>query len=161
MGDTYQTFGLFLGTSQCLYNCRWAVLTFCENLRFQFLGQVSEDWFFFLKKVFSFWESSRFQNFFKNPIRQFSGSAILTEFWTVGFQGQYSQVGSHKLWFFVIYIYIYKHFFWFFCVSFLTISIFFVQNFAQIWKYPATSSKGFFFFFLTKKVEKKSNVCHL
>jgi hypothetical protein len=31
---------------------------------------------------------------------------ILIEFWTVDFQGRFSQVNSHKLWFFVIYIYI-------------------------------------------------------
>jgi hypothetical protein len=79
----------------------------------------------------------------KNPIRQFSGSAILTEFWTIGFEGRYSQVGSHKLW-----LYIYKHFLKFFFVSFLTISILFVQNFAQIWNNLQQAQSGGFFFFL-------------
>ncbi len=160
-GDTYQTFGLFLGTSQCLYNCCWAVLTFVWEPSVPFFGAGSENCpgFFFPKNVFSFWESSRFSEFLKNPIRQFSGSMILTEFWTVGSQGRYSQVSSHKLWFFVIYIYI--TFFWFFCVSFLTISIFFCSKFCSNLKITGNKLKGGFFFLnfnFTKKVEKKSNV---
>ncbi len=36
-------------------------------------------------------------------MRQFSGLVVLTEFWTIDYQGRSSQVGPHKLW---LYIYI-------------------------------------------------------
>lgn len=47
--------------------------------------------------------TSIFRIFFKNSVRRFSGSAFLTKFWTVDFQGRVSQVGSHKSLVFTLY----------------------------------------------------------
>jgi hypothetical protein len=55
-------------------------------------------WFF--KKKSHFENCPGFQNLKKkNQVRQFSGSVVLTKFWAVGFQGRFSEVGSHKSWF--------------------------------------------------------------
>jgi len=125
----------------------WAVLTvFWDPSGPVLWGRVlTTALVLFLKKVFPFWEPPQFSKLKKNSVRRFSESAVLTEFWTLDFQGRFSQVGSHKLWFFVIY-------------NFFLQSAFFLceKNFALLWNLKITCNKVKGFFFLIKKFSQKN-----
>ncbi len=54
---------------------------------------------------------------------------VLTEFWTIDFQGRFSQVGSHKLWLYIFFIFIF-FVFGFFLSHFLQ-SAFFLRHESQ------------------------------
>jgi hypothetical protein len=62
-----------------------------------FGGRFWEPPWFFKKSHFE--NCPGFQKFLKNKVRRFPGSVVLTKFWAVGFQGRFSEVGSHKSWF--------------------------------------------------------------
>lgn len=71
---------------------------FCENHRFQFLGQVLKITPILLfKKISHFDNCLGFQKNLKDIVRWFSRSMILTKFWIVNFPVRFSQVNFHKL----------------------------------------------------------------